>query len=118
LLEDVGTIVQGGLRGRFSDLKGETITVITLEASQVRPIEPREIAHARSFVEASSASTGPQEFRTRALHLAEIASRDMRKLLSRTDSSVTRPYPTEVEEMDIPTGKRPRPSWEDHLNQD
>lgn len=36
----------------FMTLKGETVAVTTLLASQVRPVEPREITHARSLIEA------------------------------------------------------------------
>jgi hypothetical protein len=49
---DIGTVVlvHAGGKGyevEFVTLDGETITVTTLRASQVRPIEHREIAHAR-----------------------------------------------------------------------
>ncbi|MCX5649595.1 MAG: DUF4926 domain-containing protein [Planctomycetota bacterium] len=49
---DVGTVVlvhEGG-RGyevEFATLDGETVAVVTLEGSQVRPIGRHEIAHAR-----------------------------------------------------------------------
>jgi hypothetical protein len=54
---DVGTVVHIYENGaayevEFLTLDGKTVTVTTLEASQVRPIEPHEIAHARSLVEA------------------------------------------------------------------
>lgn len=49
---DIGTVVlvHAGGKGfevEFVALDGETITVASLLASQVRPIEHREIAHAR-----------------------------------------------------------------------
>ena len=49
---DVGTVVLVHREGEgdeveFVTLNGETVTVVTLMASQVRPIHPREIAHAR-----------------------------------------------------------------------
>jgi hypothetical protein len=54
---DVGTVVHIYENGaayevEFLTLDGKTVTVTTLEASRVRPIEPHEIAHARSLVEA------------------------------------------------------------------
>jgi len=33
----------------FVTLAGQTIAVVTLEANQIRPIQKREIAHARSL---------------------------------------------------------------------
>jgi hypothetical protein len=53
----VGTVVHIYENGaayevEFLTLDGKTVTVTTLEASRVRPIEPHEIAHARSLVEA------------------------------------------------------------------
>jgi hypothetical protein len=49
---DVGTVVlvhgQGeGYEVEFVTLDGETVAVVSVFASQVRPIERREIAHAR-----------------------------------------------------------------------
>lgn len=49
---DVGTIVHVHRDGKayeveFMSLDGETIAVVTLELAQLRPIERREIAHAR-----------------------------------------------------------------------
>lgn len=49
---DIGTVVlvhRGGegFEVEFSTLFGKTVAVVTLSASQVRPINPREIAHAR-----------------------------------------------------------------------
>ena len=49
---DVGTIVHVHAGGRayeveFVALDGETVAVVTLEHSQVRPVEHREITHAR-----------------------------------------------------------------------
>ena len=50
---DVGTVVlvhrsAAGYEVEFVTLAGETITVVSLSASQVRPIAPREIAHVRA----------------------------------------------------------------------
>ena len=49
---DVGTIVHVHTDGRayeveFVALDGETVAVVTLEPGQVRPVEHREITHAR-----------------------------------------------------------------------
>jgi len=49
---DVGTVVLVHEDGRgyeveFATLDGETVAVVTLEGSQVRPIGRHEIAHAR-----------------------------------------------------------------------
>jgi hypothetical protein len=49
---DVGTVVgvysdPPGFEIEFSTLTGDTITVITVPADSVRPIESREISHAR-----------------------------------------------------------------------
>ncbi|MCS7066697.1 MAG: DUF4926 domain-containing protein [Fimbriimonadales bacterium] len=49
---DVGTVVlvHGGGMGyevEFMTLRGETVTVVSLHADQVRPVGEREIAHAR-----------------------------------------------------------------------
>jgi len=49
---DLGTVVlihQGGkgYEVEFATLSGETMAVVTLKASQLRPVKPREIAHAR-----------------------------------------------------------------------
>ncbi len=54
---DIGTVVlvhQGGLgyRVEFMTLSGDTVTVVTLSADQVRPIRPNEIAHVRALVAA------------------------------------------------------------------
>ncbi|HET9417929.1 MAG TPA: DUF4926 domain-containing protein [Chthoniobacterales bacterium] len=51
---DIGTIVhihRGGeaYEVEFICLDGETIGVVTLKASQVRPAQSREIAHAREL---------------------------------------------------------------------
>jgi len=51
---DVGTVVmihQGGEGSEveFFALDGETAAVATLEASQVRPIRPRQVAQARDL---------------------------------------------------------------------
>src|SRR5262245_15975551 len=50
---DVGTVVlvhrQGaGYEVEFTTLSGDTVAVVTLEASDVRPVEAREIVHARA----------------------------------------------------------------------
>ncbi|HMM87736.1 DUF4926 domain-containing protein [Bradyrhizobium sp.] len=50
---DVGTVVlihrQGmGYEVEFTTLSGDTVAVVTLDASDVRPIEEREIVHARA----------------------------------------------------------------------
>lgn len=52
---DVGTVVhihRGGeaYELEFMTLNGETVAVTMLLASQVRPVGPREITHARSLV--------------------------------------------------------------------
>ena len=50
---DVGTIVmvhpEGGYEVEFMTLDGETIAVTSLSPDEVRPIAPREIAHARGI---------------------------------------------------------------------
>jgi len=51
---DIGTVVHihGGRKGyevEFITLAGETVTVVTLLSSQVRPIARREIAHVRAL---------------------------------------------------------------------
>lgn len=56
---DVGAVVHIYGNGEayeveFMTLDGRTVTVTTLEASRVRPIEPDEIAHARPLVEAET----------------------------------------------------------------
>src|SRR5215470_12698146 len=50
---DVGTVVlvhqQGaGYEVEFTTLSGDTVAVVTLGASDVRPVEAREIVHARA----------------------------------------------------------------------
>lgn len=50
---DVGTVVlvhrQGdGYEVEFTTFSGDTLTVVTLDAADVRPVEPREIVHARA----------------------------------------------------------------------
>lgn len=50
---DVGTVVLihqdgAGYEVEFATLTGETLAVVTLSAEAVRPIGPREIAHARA----------------------------------------------------------------------
>jgi hypothetical protein len=49
---DVGTVVMvhrdgAGFEVEVATLEGETVAVVTLLASQVRPIAGREVAHAR-----------------------------------------------------------------------
>lgn len=49
---DAGTVVHVYYEGNafeveFVSLKGETIAVVTLERNQIRPVERREITHAR-----------------------------------------------------------------------
>lgn len=51
---DIGTVVlihqEGkGYEVEFTSLDGETVAVVTLPASQVRPAHTREIAHARDL---------------------------------------------------------------------
>lgn len=50
---DIGTVMlvhrnNQGYEVEFCTLEGETVAVVTLSAEQVRPIGPREIAHART----------------------------------------------------------------------
>lgn len=50
---DVGTVVLvhrqgGGYEVVFTTLSGDTVAVVTLDASDVRPVESREIVHARA----------------------------------------------------------------------
>lgn len=52
---DVGTVVHVHREGKafeaeFMTLDGETVAIITLVASQVRPVSKRDIAHARELV--------------------------------------------------------------------
>jgi hypothetical protein len=49
---DVGTVIHVYKAGEafeveFLTLHGETVVVVTLEASQVRPVQKKEITHAR-----------------------------------------------------------------------
>jgi hypothetical protein len=48
---DLGTIVlvhdDEGYEVEFVTLEGETLAVVSLRADDLRPVEPREIAHAR-----------------------------------------------------------------------
>jgi hypothetical protein len=51
---DVGTVVHVYSDGQayeveFVTLEGHTAAVVTLEATQVRPVGPREITHAREL---------------------------------------------------------------------
>jgi Domain of unknown function (DUF4926) len=50
---DVGTVVVvcqhgAGYEVEFATLSGDTVAVVTLDASDVRPVEAREIVHARA----------------------------------------------------------------------
>ena len=52
---DVGTVVlvhpgRAGYEVEFTALDGRTVAVVTLAASQVRPVGSGEIAHARELV--------------------------------------------------------------------
>lgn len=52
---DVGTVVHVHRGGKayeveFVALDGETVALVTLECAQVRPVERREITHARQVV--------------------------------------------------------------------
>ena len=49
---DIGTVVHvhtgdAGYEVEFMTLAGETLTVVTLQPAEVRPIQPRDIAHVR-----------------------------------------------------------------------
>jgi uncharacterized protein DUF4926 len=49
---DVGTVVhvyreRNAFEVEFVSLDGETVAVVTLERAQIRPVEHREITHAR-----------------------------------------------------------------------
>lgn len=51
---DVGTVVHVYRDGRaceveFTLLNGDTAAVVTVEASQIRPVQAREITHAREL---------------------------------------------------------------------
>ena len=52
---DIGTVVMvhqagAGFEVEFMTLAGDTVAVVTLMAADVRPVERREIAHARAVV--------------------------------------------------------------------
>jgi len=54
---DIGTVVlvhrnEAGYEVEFTALDGETIAVLTLLPEQVRPANPREIAHVRRLMAA------------------------------------------------------------------
>jgi len=56
---DIGTVVLVHQEGKgydveFTTLDGETVAVVTLLASQVRPAHKREIAHARELAASTS----------------------------------------------------------------
>ena len=51
---DIGTVVHihaggAGYEVEFMTLAGETVTVVTLRLAQVRPIQPRDVAHVREL---------------------------------------------------------------------
>ena len=51
---DIGTAVHvhtggAGYEVEFMTLAGETLTVVTLQPAEVRPIQPRDIAHVREL---------------------------------------------------------------------
>ncbi len=48
---DVGTVYRDGqaYEVEFTTLEGQTAAMVTLEASQVRPVGKREITHAREL---------------------------------------------------------------------
>ena len=54
---DIGTVAlahsSGGYEVEFMTLTGDTVAVISLSESQVRPIGPGEIANARALEQAS-----------------------------------------------------------------
>jgi hypothetical protein len=50
---DVGTVVlvhqqSAGYEVEFTTLSGDTVAIVTLNASDVRPVDAREIVHARA----------------------------------------------------------------------
>lgn len=52
---DVGVVVMTHAQGQayeveFTTLQGETIAIVTLSTQQIRPVDPREIAHARALI--------------------------------------------------------------------
>lgn len=51
---DIGTIVlvhgREGYEVEFVTLEGEPLAIVSLSTDQLRPVEPREIAHARALV--------------------------------------------------------------------
>jgi hypothetical protein len=54
---DIGTVVLVHQKGEgyeveFTTLDGETVAIVTLLASQVRPVQQKEIAHARTLAAA------------------------------------------------------------------
>jgi hypothetical protein len=51
---DIGTVVlvhrdDAGYEVEFATLNGETVAVVSVFASQVRPVGPKEIAHVREL---------------------------------------------------------------------
>jgi hypothetical protein len=56
---DIGTVVhihQGGAgyEVEFMTLAGETVAVVTLRQAQVRPVQPRDVAHVRELAATGS----------------------------------------------------------------
>ena len=54
---DIGTVVHIHKNGaayevEFMTLTGETVAIVTLESSQVRPLNRRDLAHTRELVHA------------------------------------------------------------------
>jgi hypothetical protein len=51
---DIGTIQlvhgEAGYEVEFVTLEGEPLAIVSLSRDQLRPVEPREIAHARALV--------------------------------------------------------------------
>jgi hypothetical protein len=67
---DVGTVVlvhqQGaGYEVEFTTLSGDTVAVVNLDASDVRPVEAREIVHARRQLIRQLGTPGDQTCRDR-----------------------------------------------------
>ena len=57
---DIGTVVhvhegRAGYEVEFMTLAGETLAVVTLRPAQVRPIQPRDVAHVREMTSIESA---------------------------------------------------------------
>jgi hypothetical protein len=57
---DIGTVVHvhaggAGYEVEFMTLEGKTLAVVTLRPAQVRPIQPRDVAHVRELTATGSA---------------------------------------------------------------